>query len=90
MKKSFFNTLMACIVIALCLVLFRTIISEPEITSYKEYRIKSGDTLWMVASESNGYNKIDTRKIIDDIEDKSDCSADIYPGQIVYIPIYDI
>lgn len=90
MKKSFFNTLMACIVIALCLVLFCTIISEPEITGYKEYRVKSGDTLWMVASESNGYNKIDTRKIIDDIEEESGCTAYIYPGQVVYIPIYDI
>ena len=90
MTKSFFNVLMTCLVITLCVVLFRTITSEPEITGYEEYRVKSGDTLWMIAAESNGYDSMDTRKIIDDIEAESDCSADIYPGQTIYIPVYDI
>jgi hypothetical protein len=94
MKKSFFNTLMACIVIALCTVLFCTIISnaysQPEIIDYEEYIVERGDTLWVIAAQSNGYDFMDTRKIINDIEEESGCSAYIYPGQIVYIPIYDI
>lgn len=90
MKKSFFNTLMACIVIALCAVLFCTINSEPEIIDYEEYIVERGDTLWVIAAQSNGYDFMDTRKIVDDIEEESGCTAYIYPGQKVYIPIYDI
>ena len=94
MKKSFLSNLMTCLVITLCIVLFCTVVSDiyskPEITGYKEYRVKSGDTLWIIAAESNGYDSMDTRKIIDDIIEESDCSGYIYPGQVVYIPIYDI
>lgn len=60
-----------------------------EILGYTEYRVRSGDTLWTIAPKSNGYNKLDTRKIIEDIEEKSNCTANIYPGQLIYIPIYE-
>ena len=89
-----FNSFFTCILIALCVLFFIfTVLAAqptPEILCYEEYRIKSGDTLWTVARQSNGYDSLDTRKIIDDIEAESDCSADIYPGQTIYIPVYDI
>jgi LysM repeat protein len=64
-------------------------LKAPEPVDYETYVVRSGDTLWEIAKESNGWNKMDAYEIIDDIEKASDCSALIYPGQIVYIPVYD-
>lgn len=61
----------------------------PDPIDYVEYVVQEGDTLWDIAHQSNGFNKVDIREIIDDIEDKSNCSGSIVPGDIVYIPVYE-
>ena len=73
-------------VISICVKAFE----QPKIVDYEKYVVHSGDTLWDIAKESNGWNKMDTHDIIYDIEEASNCTALIHPGQIIYIPIYDI
>lgn len=63
--------------------------NDPTPIDYDIYIVESGDTLWNIATMSNGFNKYDIRFIIDDIQDASNCTAMIYPGQTLYIPIYD-
>ena len=63
---------------------------KPDPVSYDVYVVSHGDTLWEIAMESNGWNRIDNSYIIEDIKAESDCSSLIYPGQILYIPVYDL
>lgn len=56
-----------------------------------EVVVKSGDTLWSIAhtyDRSNG--DIDIRKLIYEIKELNQLtSAQIYPGQVIYIPLMD-
>lgn len=61
-----------------------------DIVCYDEYTVSYGDTLWALTELSNGHDHIDPRVIIDDICEKSDCTANIYAGQTIYIPCYDL
>lgn len=61
---------------------------EPTPVDYIEYIVEPGDTLWEIARASDMWNKMDASIIIDDMCERSDCTATIYPGQIVYIPMY--
>ena len=71
------------LVIALGLIMIET-------PSYFEaYRVQSGDTLWAIAEKSNGFGTIDRREIIAQMELYSGVTADIQPGDIVYIPMYE-
>ena len=57
---------------------------------YTKYTVKKGDTLWALATMSNGYGTVDTRRIVDDIKAESNCTADLRVGQTIYIPDYNI
>ena len=59
-----------------------------EPVDFDSYVVQPGDTLWEIAMKSDGWNKMDAYYIISAIKDHSDCTALIYPGQIVYIPCY--
>lgn len=61
----------------------------PEPVSYEQYVVQKGDTLWDIARQSDMWNKMDTFIIIDDMQERSECTATIYPGQVVYIPMYN-
>lgn len=67
--------------------LFSIITVYPEnIENYEYIQIKSGDTLWNIASKYN--NKVEIRKFTFIIMEKNnlkDCM--IYPGDIIKIPI---
>jgi len=52
------------------------------------YTVKAGDTLWEIAGKFSG-NSLDKREVIDEIEKLSNCGSEIYPGQILVIPLYD-
>jgi hypothetical protein len=81
----------AIVIIAfvLFIVLAINVFSMPEPVSYERYVVQRGDTLWEIAHQSDGWNKYDGQAIIDDIQERSDCTATIYPGQVVYIPMYE-
>lgn len=64
-------------------------LQTPEPVSYERYVVEKGDTLWGIARQSDMWNKMDASIIIDDMQEKSNCTATIYPGQIVYIPMYN-
>lgn len=61
----------------------------PEPVSYERYVVEKGDTLWGIAHQSDMWNKMDASIIIDDMQERSECTATIYPGQVVYIPMYN-
>lgn len=67
---------------------FKCALFVPEPVSYVEYVVQEGDTLWDIAHTSNGYNKVDVREIIQDIIEKSNCSEVVYPGEVIYVPVY--
>ena len=69
--------------------LFFSIDHTLDIMSTEHYTVQYGDTLWGIAKQSNGYNRIDTRIIVDDIMELSDCTTTIHYGQTVQIPIYE-
>lgn len=53
------------------------------------YQVESGDTLWTIARQYTNHEKQDVRRVIDIIEDINDCTADIYPGDCLTIPVFD-
>lgn len=61
----------------------------PDPVSYERYVVQKGDTLWDIAHQSDMWNKMDASIIIDDMQERSECTATIYPGQVVYIPMYN-
>ena len=63
---------------------------KPQPVAYDSYVVSYGDTLWEIAMESNGWNKIDNTYIVEDIIAESECSTLIHPGQVVYVPVYDL
>lgn len=87
--KRFITICLAAIVFVALLATYVNAIKTPEPVSYERYVVSSGDTLWEIAKQSNGWNKMDAYEIISDIEEESSCSALIYPGQVVYVPVYD-
>lgn len=60
-----------------------------DIVDTETYVVEDGDTLWDVAKLSNGYNHMDIREIIYDIQQLSDCTSDIQRGDVLLIPIYE-
>jgi nucleoid-associated protein YgaU len=54
---------------------------------YKDYRVKSGDTLWAVAQKYISENQ-DIRKYIDRIMKENGMETPaLFPGQILHIPV---
>ena len=60
-----------------------------KIADTETYIVEDGDTLWDVAKLSNGYNHMDIREIIYDIQQLSDCTTEIHRGDVLLIPIYE-
>jgi len=62
---------------------------RPMPVDYFTVKVDEGDSLWYLGSLSNGWNHIDNTYVIKDIQTRSECTSLIYPGQTLYIPIYD-
>ena len=60
------------------------------VNRYKQIEIQEADTLWNIAENYCSPDK-DIRTYIDDICEINDISAnDVSPGDIVFVPIYDM
>ena len=81
--------IIATIIILVCVILVANSFSMPEPAYYESYVVKSGDSLWEIAQQSDGWNKYDGQMIIEDMRERSNCTATIYPGQVVYVPMYN-
>ena len=88
------NIVISCILAFILLVIIATTCSScgnPEPVDYIKYVVQEGDSLWYIGSHSNGWNILDNNNyVINHIEEKSNCTSTIHPGQIVYIPVYDL
>ena len=97
MRKSTKYAIKEFLTGALAVIIFAALFSAaiafaydtPDIVGYRPYVVSDGDTLWSIAKTSNGYNNVDIRKIVDDIETVSKCNSDIKEGDKLYIPIYE-
>lgn len=58
-------------------------------TETTTYYVEKGDTLWTIAQEYSD-NRHDTRKVIYEIEKLSGCTATIFPGDRLTIPVYEV
>ena len=86
------NIILLAISVAVVVMLLVAVISlnsTPNIIDSQPYTVQYGDTLWSIAKLSNGYDYLDTRDIVHDIKELSDCTSNINYGQIVQIPIYE-
>lgn len=96
MTKTVKNKVSKNILIAICCIMmmllfvitFIKVTSNSEPVHYSMYVVQHGDTLWSIAKESNGYGKVDIQQIIWDMKEYSNCSAELQPGQVIYIPQY--
>lgn len=77
------------ITIAVLVTILVLILSYDKPIDYEVYTVKSGDTLWAIAEKSNGFGRIDRKEIIAEIEIRSGVTAIIYPGDTVFIPVYE-
>ena len=87
--KKLLTVLLIAVIIVGCFAVVVKSMQTPEPVSYERYVVEKGDTLWGIARHSDMWNKIDASYIIDDMQEKSNCTATIYPGQVVYIPMYN-
>lgn len=64
--------------------------SAYDYTDEGRWIVQSGDTLWTIAGEYSD-NRHDIRKVIHIIrtECNDNISAEIYPGQCIYVPLFD-
>lgn len=88
MKKVFVVLFILALIIGM-FALIANAFNVPEPVSYERYVVQKGDTLWSIARKSDLWNKVDASYIIDDIQERSNCTATIYPGQVIYIPMYN-
>ncbi len=59
------------------------------VVKYDAYSVKSGDTLWNIAKLYNNNNG-DIRRVVYDIMIENDMATpDLYPGQVLNIPVGD-
>ena len=87
-KKKFARFI--CIIVAAILLVGFVVRDQYEIIGYEIYAVESGDTLWEIAEMSNGYDNIDTRRIICDMREASDLeTSSLQVGEIIKIPMYE-
>ncbi len=86
-RSLILTTVITSYVIALLLVITGNFFSNAtEITSYIDYEVRRGDTVWDIALNHNPNNH-DVRQVVYQItEANSIVNADIYPGQVLRIP----
>ena len=91
-KEKFVSTVGSLLLLILFLfVLIPNIhVEGSSIVNCDNYTVKSGDTLWSIASSINT-NNMDIREIVFDIKDINDFSNDhiITVGEIILVPVYD-
>lgn len=60
-----------------------------EYTDQGQWIVAEGDTLWNIANEYSD-NRHDTRKVVHIIREiNGDISPTIYPGQTIWVPLFD-
>ena len=89
MKKIIIDIVFILIIISI----FNLIISnqlEKNILDYKEYVVRSGDTIWSIAMDFGDNNrKIYIKSIINDIKTLNSLNdVLIYEGQEILLPVY--
>lgn len=57
-------------------------------TEYRQYNVKSGDTLWDISVAITPSYR-DVRDTIDEIKDKNNLDGFVYEGQRISIPVYE-
>ncbi len=71
---------------ALALLLLLKLSAPPAPTGWRKYAVRSGDTLWGIASAYG--EDYDPRDIVWEIEQKNGCGAMIRPGDVLLVPEY--
>lgn len=92
--SSFTACLIVLVVLLVCgwVTIKVTAWSEQKTYAYSDtvgYVVEQGDTLWTIARRYST-ERHDVRKVIDIIEEINDCTATIYPGDWLDIPVFDI
>lgn len=84
----FLAILLLCVITIVSTVLGFNTVNSASRNVYNQVQIRSGDTLWNIASEYNSKD-MDVRKVINDICDINEISADqLKVGQKILVPVY--
>lgn len=69
--------------VAICGIKYISHLNEKELT-WIEYKVKAGDTLWKLAPKDCGRSK---PELVSMIEERNGITAEIFPGDIIEIPV---
>lgn len=79
---------LALVIMALALIVGT--LTAPDPYAYDEtvpHWVEQGETLWGIARKYST-PKQDVRKVVTLIEEMNNCTATIYPDQLLYIPVF--
>lgn len=81
------------ITISILLTIISFSIKDKQTTYYYEdtinYTVQKNDTLWLIAKLYSD-NRYDTRKVIYEIQQLSNCDANLQIGEQLIIPLYEL
>jgi LysM repeat protein len=78
--------IISTIAVALVLLLASAVQATGQTTPTEQYRVRSGDTLWEIATE-HGPDDRDPRDVVEAIRRLNDMEGSIiHPGQVIAIP----
>jgi nucleoid-associated protein YgaU len=84
-----FLTLAVLVTLIIAIVAFVNRVDVYEFHETTYHRVAQGETLWNIAQQHSD-NRHDTRRVVWEIQQLSDTTALIFPGDLLIIPVFEV
>lgn len=74
------------IIVAVLIVVYDAMTPNVKVTSWEEYKVSAGDTLWTIVPTTNKY---DIRDVIDLVKEHNNIGDTLNIGQIIELPVLE-